>query len=181
MKKIILTLFLFSLLTLIPQEVSAQGSFGCTWITVGAGGQCGVGIKSCDTGYEPVAINCTVRNQSEAICEAITFNCVLPPVVPPSASVPTEPAQLFELTNVFGNALTAFLGLGGIILFVMLVTGGFQFMTAGGDPKKLAASWATITFALVGLVLVTGAYLILTFIADFTGASSILNFDVYLN
>lgn len=91
------------------------------------------------------------------------------------------PAQLFELTTVFGNALTAFLGLGGIILFVMLVAGGFQFMTAGGDPKKIAAAWSTITFALVGLILVTGAYVIIVFISDFTGATGILDFNIFLN
>ena len=91
-----------------------------------------------------------------------------------------EPAQLSNLTNVFGNALTAFLGFGGIVLFVMLVTSGFQFMSAGGDPKKIAGAWSTLTFAIVGLILAAGAYLILTFVADFTGANSILNFDVYL-
>lgn len=92
-----------------------------------------------------------------------------------------EPAQLSEFTNVFGNALTAFLGLGGILLFVMLVTAGFQFMQAGGDPKALSQAWKTMTFAIVGMVLVVGAFLIISFIANFTGATRILNFDIFLN
>ncbi len=96
------------------------------------------------------------------------------------ASGSSNPPQLSELTDVFGNALTAFLGLGGILLFVMLVTGGFQFMTAGGDPKAISQAWKTLTFALIGLILVATAYLILTFVADFTGANSILEFNIFL-
>jgi hypothetical protein len=92
-----------------------------------------------------------------------------------------EPAQITDITNVFGNALTGFLGLGGILLFVMLVTAGFQFTTAGGDPKAIAQAWKTLTFAIVGMILVVAAFLILTFIANFTGANSILNFDIFLN
>lgn len=93
----------------------------------------------------------------------------------------SEPAQLYQLTNVFGNALGAFLGLGGILLFVILIASGFQFMTAGGDPKTIAAAWKTLTFAIVGLILVACAYLILNLVAGFTGANNILNFDFYLN
>jgi len=92
----------------------------------------------------------------------------------------TPPAQLSSLTNVFANALSGLLGFGAIALFVMLVIGGFQFAFAGGDPKAQVSAWRTLTFAFVGLILVASAYLIITLIAEFTGAETILDFDVFL-
>lgn len=87
-------------------------------------------------------------------------------------------ATLKGLEGIFENTLTAVLALAGIALFIMLVIGGFQFMTAGGDPKKVAGAWATLTHAIIGLILIALSYLILVFIKEFTGAGQILNFIV---
>lgn len=89
-----------------------------------------------------------------------------------------EAVQLFELETVFGNTVTAILGLAGIALFLMLLVGGFKFITSGGDPKGVEAAKKTLTYAVGGLVLVASAYLILLFIAEFTDAP-ILNFIIY--
>jgi hypothetical protein len=89
-----------------------------------------------------------------------------------------EPAQLNDLTDVFGNVVAAVLGLAGIALFIMLIVGGFKYITSGGDPKLAEAARNTLTFAIIGLVVVASAYLILLFIAEFTGAN-ILNFVIY--
>jgi len=59
--------------------------------------------------------------------------------------------------------------LAGIAAFIMLIVGGFQFLTAGGDPKKTQAAGSTITFAIFGLVAVIAAWFILLFIEKFTG------------
>ena len=86
-------------------------------------------------------------------------------------------ATLEGLEGIFQNALSAVMALASIALFLTLVIGGFQFMTAGGDPKKVAAAQTTLTYAVAGLILVALSYLILVFISEFTGAD-ILYFEI---
>ena len=91
-----------------------------------------------------------------------------------------DPATFNDLNIVFENVVGTLLGLAGIILFIMLVAGGFKYITSGGDPKSVESAKKTLTSAIAGLVLTASAYLILRIIADFTGATNILNFNVYL-
>lgn len=90
-----------------------------------------------------------------------------------------EPATLEDLEVIFSNILRAAIPFAGIVLFVMLIIGGFQYLTSGGDPKKVASARNTLTFAIIGIVLVALAYLILVVISMITGATDILIFDVY--
>lgn len=84
--------------------------------------------------------------------------------------ISNDPAQLSDLEALFGNAVSAILGLAGIVLFLMLIVGGFRYITSGGDPKSAGAARGTLTFAIIGLVVIAGAFLILRFIEDLTGA-----------
>lgn len=88
--------------------------------------------------------------------------------------------QIGYLECVFGNFFKVFLGLAGIALFVTLLIGGFKFITSGGDPKNLASAKATLTYAIFGMILVAGSYLILVFIETITGAN-VTNFSIYTN
>lgn len=88
-----------------------------------------------------------------------------------------DAAQLTDLEGIFQNALGAALGLGGILLFFMILAGGFQYMTSAGDPKKLEGAQHTLTYAIVGMVLVAAAYLILVIINEITGAD-VINFSI---
>jgi len=87
-------------------------------------------------------------------------------------------ATIRGFDNLFSNLITAVLALAGIALFLMLTVGGFRYITSGGDPKATEAARKTLTFAILGLVLVASAYLFLRFIAQFTGVD-VLNFNVY--
>ncbi|MFC1646960.1 hypothetical protein ACFL1A_01620 [Patescibacteria group bacterium] len=78
------------------------------------------------------------------------------------------------------NMVTALVGLVGIVLFIMLVVGGFNFLLAGGDMKKLEKAKGTVISALTGLVIVVIAYLILSLIKAFTGVN-VTDFNVIVN
>lgn len=78
-------------------------------------------------------------------------------------------ATLEGLENVFDSVVGVVLGFGGIVLFFMLIVGGFQFITAGGDPAKVEQAKKTLTYAIMGVVLLALAFLILKFISTFTG------------
>jgi hypothetical protein len=87
-------------------------------------------------------------------------------------------ATLKGLEGIFANALAALLGLSGILLFIMLVWGGIQFITGGGDPKTIEQAKRTLTYAIGGMVLLALSYLFLRFIGVFTGNQNILNFRI---
>lgn len=89
------------------------------------------------------------------------------------------PATLEDLEVVFYNVVSVIMAVAGIVFFLMLVMGGFKFMTAGGDPKNVESAKGTLTSAILGLVLVALSYLILVTISYFTG-SEITNFRITL-
>jgi len=59
--------------------------------------------------------------------------------------------------------------LAGLAVFIMLLVGGFKYLTSGGDPKATESAQKTITYAILGLALLLGGWLILLFIKEFTG------------
>ena len=87
-----------------------------------------------------------------------------------AGSISNDPAELSDIETLFGNAVSAILGLAGIVLFLTLIVGGFRYITSGGDQQKAQAARGTLTFAIIGLVVISGAFLILRFIQDLTGA-----------
>jgi hypothetical protein len=71
--------------------------------------------------------------------------------------------------RVFSNIVIVAIGFAGLALFIMLLVGGFKYLTSAGNPKAAESARNTITYAILGLVLVALAYLILMFISTFTG------------
>ena len=89
------------------------------------------------------------------------------------------PAQISDLQEVFENLVSAILGFAGIVLFILLVVGGFKFITSGGDPKAVEGAKKTISYAILGLVLLLVSYLILVLIRKITGAP-VTHFNITL-
>jgi hypothetical protein len=89
------------------------------------------------------------------------------------------PAQLRQLSIPFFRVVSFAMAFAGIVLFVMLLIGGFKYITSGGDPKAAAAAQQTITYAIVGIIVIATSYLVLSLLSTFTGVPSILNFNVY--
>jgi hypothetical protein len=70
---------------------------------------------------------------------------------------------------IFQNLLQVATTLAGIALFIMLLVGGFKYMTSGGDPKGSEQAKGTMTSAILGILVLIGAWLILKFLTEFTG------------
>ncbi|MCJ7792997.1 MAG: pilin [Candidatus Marinimicrobia bacterium] len=75
--------------------------------------------------------------------------------------------QYFDV--ILRNFLNIAIRLAGLAVFLMLIMGGFKYMTAGGDAKAAESARNTITYAILGLVLIIGAYVFLRLIKEFTG------------
>jgi len=80
-----------------------------------------------------------------------------------------EPLGLDHLGNIITNFLNIAVRLAGIAVFIMLIVGGFQYLTAGGDPKRTQAAGQTITYAIFGIIAVIAAWFIMLFIENITG------------
>lgn len=89
-----------------------------------------------------------------------------------------EPVALFNLDILVGNIVSALIPLGGLALFVIVITAGFKFLTSEGDPKRVGEARGTLTLAITGLILLALAYLILVVISSLTGAT-LSGFTIY--
>ena len=59
--------------------------------------------------------------------------------------------------NVIVKSIIAF---AGIYAFINLILAGFSFLSAGGNPEKIAQSWSKIYLTLLGLLIAVGAFVI---------------------
>jgi glucose uptake protein GlcU len=88
-------------------------------------------------------------------------------------------AQISDFGPLFSRIVSLVLGFAGIVLFVLLIVGGFKFITSGGDPKAVDAAKKTLTYAIGGLLVILVSYLILVLIKNITGVD-VTNFSVVL-
>lgn len=66
----------------------------------------------------------------------------------------------------------------GIILIFRIITAGYTYLSAMGDPKKFQQASDTITQSFLGLVVVAAAFILAGLVARFTGIN-ILNPTIY--
>lgn len=89
-------------------------------------------------------------------------------------------ATIADLGIVFKNLVGSILSVAAILLFVLLLAGGFKYLTAGSDPKAVESAKKTISSAIIGVVVVAGSYLILVLIKKLTGAN-VTDFNIVGN
>ncbi len=74
-----------------------------------------------------------------------------------------EPPAGFEFTGgsigqVIGALLPVIFSIAGLLLFGLLIWGGFEFLTSAGDPKKVESAKSRLTSAFAGFVIIFVAY-----------------------
>lgn len=67
------------------------------------------------------------------------------------------------------NIINVLSAIGGIIAVIMVIIGGFKFVTSGGDSNASASARNTIIYALVGLVIIAFAQIIVQFVLQRIG------------
>lgn len=71
------------------------------------------------------------------------------------------------------NKLVSFLiPLAGIILFIIFIWAGYDFMLSQGQPEKLKSAKAKITAGIIGFVLLILAYIITKILASIFGLNT---------
>jgi len=69
-----------------------------------------------------------------------------------------------ELPELIGKYINIFLGILGVLFVVLIVYGGYSWMTAYGNEQKLTKAKDTIINAVIGLIIIMAAYAISHFI-----------------
>lgn len=82
----------------------------------------------------------------------------LPLVLPGAAFAAT--AGVSNVENFIRSIITVFAGLAGLVATGFLVAGGFTYITSSGNPEHLDRAKRTITYALIGLAITIGAFVI---------------------
>lgn len=70
------------------------------------------------------------------------------------------------LQIIIGNIIKGALGLVGVTFLLLMVYAGYMWMIARGDEGMVEKAKDTITRAVIGLVIVIGAYALTSFVID---------------
>jgi hypothetical protein len=92
-----------------------------------------------------------------------------------------DPPTLQKLEDVFGNLVSTLVAIGAFGLLIMLLWGGFKYLSSGGDQKATESARNTITYAIGGFIFLAGSYMVLKIIEGITGVSNITNFTIFKN
>ena len=69
-----------------------------------------------------------------------------------------------DIKQVIINIIQFLLGFLAIIAIIIVLYGGWQWMTAAGNEEKITSARATLTAGLIGLVIILAAYAITSFV-----------------
>lgn len=58
------------------------------------------------------------------------------------------------------NVIKLLIIVGGLFAFFNIILAGYGFISAGDDPKKMAAAWSKIWQSLIGLLLIAGSFVL---------------------
>lgn len=101
-------------------------------------------------------------------------------VLPLPVYAQEPPAKIVDIVEVLRRIIRILAPAAGIAFLIMLLVGGYQLITSGGDPKAAAQARTTFTYAIIGIILVVASWLILTIIAGLTGVN-VTNVDIPTN
>ncbi len=87
------------------------------------------------------------------------YNLLIIAATPPT-SVPQVPINDTLVTNVL-NAAFMF---AGVVAVIFIIIGGIQYSGSAGDPQKVTGAKNTLTYAIIGLVVVAFSLLIVNFV-----------------
>ncbi len=85
------------------------------------------------------------------------------------------------LVQFLNNLLKLLIVVGGLFALFNIVMAGYGFLSAGDDPKKMAAAWAKIWQSLIGLLVIAGSFVLAAIFGYliFGSATAILSPKIY--
>ena len=75
-----------------------------------------------------------------------------------------DDSQKSDLMGTISVVINVIIGIIGLVAVVVVILGGFQYMTSSGDSTKVKKAKDTILYGIVGLVIALLAYAIVNFV-----------------
>lgn len=72
-----------------------------------------------------------------------------------------------DLGNVVDKVVSLILPIAGIACVVFIIIGGYMWITSAGDPSKIKQAQGTLTWAIIGLVVILMATAIISVVTKF--------------
>jgi len=79
------------------------------------------------------------------------------------------PENLFTDGGVFSIIVNTLLFIIGAVAVVMLIYGGFRYVTSGGDSSAVTSAKNTILYAVIGIIVAILAYAVVNFVITSIG------------
>lgn len=77
-----------------------------------------------------------------------------------------------NLADIFAFLINVVLGVGIAVTIIFLILGGIQYITAKGDQKAAGAARDALTNAVIGFIVVIGAFTIRTILTNMLSVTS---------
>lgn len=71
-----------------------------------------------------------------------------------------------DVNDIIATVINIFSVVVGVIAVIMIVYGGFRYITSGGDSGKVTSARNTILYAIIGLIIVALAQFIVKFVLN---------------
>jgi hypothetical protein len=76
----------------------------------------------------------------------------------------TTPNTNGNLNNTIQQVVNILTSLVGIVAVVMIIIGGYRYMTSSGDPNRVASAKNTLLYAIIGIIIAVLAQVIVKFV-----------------
>lgn len=71
-----------------------------------------------------------------------------------------------DLNSLLAKAVNIISAIVGVVAVIMIIVGGFKYITSGGDSNNVSGAKNTIIYAIIGLVIVALAQVIVHFVLN---------------
>ncbi len=116
----------------------------------------------------PIAVPAMVNAQPadmttipNAVCTGATLNVD----TPNTCAVATDGAGE-NVNGLIADVINIFSIVVGVVAVIMIIVGGFQYITSAGDSNKVGNAKNTILYAIIGLVIVALSQFIVRFVLN---------------
>ncbi len=82
---------------------------------------------------------------------------------------PPPQVKIFDIGMLISSVIGVLMIISSILAFFYLILGGIQWITSGGDKAGLESARNKITNAIVGLVIVSASWAIMSLVGKFLG------------
>lgn len=76
----------------------------------------------------------------------------------------TDETPQDEVNSLITTVINIFSAIVGVVAVIMIVYGGFKYITSGGDSGKITSAQQSIIYAIVGLIIVALAQVVVRFV-----------------